>query len=323
MRRSFGSAVRVPAALLSVLLAGSALAQPPSGSRAQAETLIDAAIDLREQGRDEEALVLLLEAEERWPSPRTLAQLGFVHQALGHFEQAHALLVQARSAYDDPWILRNTGVVDRAIERTRAELVALRIQSAAGATVSLDGHVVGTTPLSDLYIAPGHHVVAIEREPGTRVVREVDGRVGTDLVLPVTFPPPSAATATDAPPQSPRDLERPPTASTAPSPLAPADDGSVLDTLGYIAVTTAVVLAITAGIGYSRSAVARDDCRSPYSYECGDVDDWRDWYVVATVALIGSLTFGSAGAILFAFDAADDGPTVAVGLGTLELRARF
>jgi tetratricopeptide (TPR) repeat protein len=79
-----------------------------------ADELIDQGLTMREQGRDEEALALFERAYELEPSAETSAQLGFVHQALGHWQEAHDR-VSAALAINDAWVERHRATLERAL----------------------------------------------------------------------------------------------------------------------------------------------------------------------------------------------------------------
>ena len=55
-------------------------------------------------------------------SPRATAQLGLVHQALGHWELAAPLVKKALATPEDPWIKKNLTPLRDALETIKQHL---------------------------------------------------------------------------------------------------------------------------------------------------------------------------------------------------------
>ncbi|MGE0784625.1 MAG: hypothetical protein AB7S26_02980 [Sandaracinaceae bacterium] len=104
-------------------------------------------VDLREAGRDAEALEHFERMHRASGSARTLAQVGFAEQALGRWGAAAHHLNQATAA-PDAWVAAHGA----AMQQARAEIArhvgnVEVIADRSGVDVELDGVVVGRTPL--------------------------------------------------------------------------------------------------------------------------------------------------------------------------------
>src|SRR6185295_4814823 len=82
-------------------------AHDKEGGSADDEVMLRRGVDLRRQGRDEEALEMFRAAFRLRATPRARAQMGLAGQALGHWVEAEADISAAIGAHDDPWIARN------------------------------------------------------------------------------------------------------------------------------------------------------------------------------------------------------------------------
>ena len=65
----------------------------------------------------------------------------------------------------------------------------------AVAAVSIDGRLVGTTPIEKLTLGPGPHVIRLDREQFLPVVRKVEARAGVKLVVRARLDRPAASTS--------------------------------------------------------------------------------------------------------------------------------
>ncbi len=124
-------------------------------------------------------------------------------------------MLEARAASTGPWVVQNLAVLDRALATVGQHLASLLVSGVVpGAEVSIDGHVVGTTPLAaPIRVAAG--VVSVEvRAAGYAEVRRsvqlvaaTTARESFDLarepaVTPATYVPPTPAAAPLATPQA-------------------------------------------------------------------------------------------------------------------------
>ena len=191
------------------LVVATLLLAPSLKARAESvETLLREGVELRRQGRDDEALELFRRAHAAAPTPRTSAQVALAAQAVGRWVEAEAGLAEALASPDDPWIARNEHALRTALERVQGELGTLTVETpAAGATIRVNGGAVGTAPLeTSLRVKAG--VTTVEVVVGDRVL------AARDVVVPAR----GAITAT-------LDTERvtaatPPPAEPKPAPVS-------------------------------------------------------------------------------------------------------
>lgn len=123
---------------LAIVLLGAA----PATAQSEAASLIDQGLTMREEGRDADALALFERAYELEPSAEASAQLGFVHQALGHWEEADRY-VSAALEMDDAWVERHRSTLVRSRDAIRAHLPADRAPEPRSRDLAGPGAVIG------------------------------------------------------------------------------------------------------------------------------------------------------------------------------------
>ncbi len=113
------------------------------------EALLRRGVELRREGREEEALARFDEAHRHQPSPRTAAQLGLALQALGRWSEADSLLRQALGSPSDSWVQRNRAVLDGAFAVVMQHIGELDLRcDVPDARVSVDGGPEQRLPLA-------------------------------------------------------------------------------------------------------------------------------------------------------------------------------
>ncbi|HXI59121.1 MAG TPA: PEGA domain-containing protein [Polyangia bacterium] len=143
-------------------------------SASDADAAISKGIDLRRQGKNEEALEQFQNAYRLSPSPRAKAQIALAEQAIGRWADAERDLADAMSQTSDPWIARQRTVLTEAMGVIRRHLGALTIKGdPAGAIVELDGEPVGTIPLPERHVTAGEVVVTVRAQGFVSVTRKV------------------------------------------------------------------------------------------------------------------------------------------------------
>lgn len=146
MKRTLATVVM----LIGVAAGQQSSAQTSGESRQQADRHMARGVELRSQGRDEDALPELQRSYDLNPDPRAAAQLGLVHQALGHWLDAEARLREALASDSDAWVRRNRRTLDTAHSVALQRIGVLTLSGApAGAEVVLNGRSVGTLPLRE------------------------------------------------------------------------------------------------------------------------------------------------------------------------------
>lgn len=115
-----------------------------------AESLSKEGLELRRAGRDSEALVKFEKAYGLIATPRNAAQLGLCLQALARWSEADGYLAEAISAVQDPWIQKNRTILKDASETAKSHMGRIEVLgSPEGASVTVNGRVVGTLPLKE------------------------------------------------------------------------------------------------------------------------------------------------------------------------------
>src|SRR6185369_7738395 len=97
----------------------------------------------------------------------------------------------------------------------------LEVRAEPGVTVSIDGQVVGVTPIPQVRVSPGMHQLLLERQGFVPQVHARQARAGEPLVLEAQLAPAPAEAA--APPRA-----APPPAAAAPPEPEPVNMGEVL-----------------------------------------------------------------------------------------------
>jgi PEGA domain len=268
-----------------------------------AEALVTRGLELRVQGKDDQALVLFKRADALAPSPRTRAQVALAEQALGIWVSAEAHLGAALAAKNDPWIEKNRAALSAALDVVKQHVGSLEVLGGApGAEVIVDGAKLGVLPMAapwrievgrrSLEIhAPGYH-------SASRATEIVAGRTTRETIELVREQPsaPGAAAAGGAPP--PRIVVQP-------------DPGSTQRIVGWIGVGTGAALLAAGVIGLvaRQSAISsyNDDVACPgrssalQPTQCQDyVSSANSWRTVSIVGFIGGGVLTVGGIVLVA-----------------------
>jgi hypothetical protein len=150
-------------------------------ARAQddAEALIAKGVELREKGKDEEALALFKKAYAKSPSPRARAQVALAEQALGMWVAAETDLVAALGSESDPWIAKNRAALDGALGVIRRHIGSLEVRGADGAEVLVDGAPVGVaSPGASFRVEAGRRTLEVRSKGHHATTRAVEVPAG-------------------------------------------------------------------------------------------------------------------------------------------------
>jgi hypothetical protein len=218
--------------LLAVTCAGaclagatSARAAGPESAPAESDRLVARALDLRETGRDREALPLLEQAAALDPSPQKRAQLALGQQAMGEWVAAERGLASVLVPPLDRWVARNREPLEVALATVRRQLGWLEIEgNVPGAQVTLNGMIVGTLPLAEAVRIPtgvaSLKVVAPGYAPVARLVQIAAGEHARE-VLSLEREPAVAVPVPAAPPPAPKSAPEPAEAPARARPATP------------------------------------------------------------------------------------------------------
>lgn len=140
---------------LAILFALVLTGAPARADDATADALITRGIELRETGKDDEALVLFRQAYAKSPTSRARAQVALAEQALGLWVNAEADLLGALADTEDPWIAKHRSALDGALAIVRRRLGSLEVRGNEGAEVFLDGVRLGALPATGFRVEAG------------------------------------------------------------------------------------------------------------------------------------------------------------------------
>ncbi len=273
-----------------------------------ANALIEHGLELREHGRDVEALDEFKRAYALAPTPRALTQLGFAEQAVGRWVAADGHLRDALKAPGDPWIASHRGVIEAALAVIARHLGVLDVRGTApGAVVLLDGVNVATLPLREpLRVEAGTRTLEVRAQGYYAISRtvvvspEATTRETVDLV------------AQEAAPAG-QDAHAPPAGDRPSAPAVPVDPtprpGGTQRTLGYVGLATAGVLLASGVIGvverqaeigaYNNDSMCPGLQSATQPAGCaGHVSNASAWANVSIASFIGSAVLAAGGVTL-------------------------
>jgi hypothetical protein len=142
----------------------------------EVDALVQRGIDLRREGKDDEALVVFRDAEMLAPTAvRTRVHLAATHQALGHWLEADKYLRGVLSEKSDAYVERHRGTLESAREYVNHHIGELEVRGGPpGAKVRLNGRELGTLPLSRAVRVPaGTYELEVSHEGYYEVRRPV------------------------------------------------------------------------------------------------------------------------------------------------------
>ena len=282
-----------------------ALATP---EEAEAESLIARGIDLREHGRDDDALAVFKKALAKSPSPRARAQVALAEQALGLWVAAESDLVLALASDSDTWITKNRGALEGALAVVRRHLGSLEVRGTEGAEVMLDGVRLGVLPAGTPFrVEAGRRTLELRAKgfhPSARSIEVPAGGVTRETLSLVALPPEAAVGngTTTGGTGAPRDGER--------------DPGRTQRVMGWAFAGTGAALLVTGGVGM----LVRKGIVDDYNDRCpglgaaqpadcdGKIDSARTWLTVSIITFIAGGVF-TLGGITLALTAPRRGPS--------------
>jgi hypothetical protein len=154
-------------ALAAVGTAAPLRAQGVHTDNPEADKLVTRGIQLRAQGKDNEALEAFRKASEIDPdSVRVQVHLATAYQALGNWLLADEYLSLALSRQNDPFVIRHRQVLDDAKKVIDDNIGRLELEGEPlGAEVRLNGRLVGTLPLTrPVRMTVGSYLLEVQHE---------------------------------------------------------------------------------------------------------------------------------------------------------------
>ncbi len=167
--------------VLSLLSFLGVLAGPALVNAESVDALLRKAVQLRKEGKDQEAFKLFEEAVAVERTPRTVAQLGLSEQALGLWAAAEGHLTEALGSHEgDAWIQKNRPALERSLKTIRAHLGSVEIWGIpSGADVTLNGKLAGKLPATGLVrVEVGHVTYTVHADGYLDATGAVDVRSG-------------------------------------------------------------------------------------------------------------------------------------------------
>jgi hypothetical protein len=158
----------------------------------EAEALINRGIELRERGKDDEALAVFKQALAKSATPRARAQVALAEQALGLWGAAESDLALALASESDAWIAKNRAALEGALAVVRRHLGSLEVRGTEGAEVFLDGVRLGALPATAPFrVEAGKRTLALRAKgfhPTARSIEVPAGGVARETVMLVALP---------------------------------------------------------------------------------------------------------------------------------------
>jgi hypothetical protein len=237
-----------------LLLAPPAWAQTPQ-QRAEAQKKAAEGARLADQGKHADALARFREAYEMFQNPGFLYNMGIAYEALG--DDVEALTMFERFLNDAqkvaPEFIADAVAQGRELKKRLAEIDVRSTQD--GAQVTLDGRVVGQTPLHRLRTKPGSHTVQLSKTGFAAFGKTVSAAPEETVVVEAMMRPLMVTSEAPLPLATTADLQ-----TAAPPPVQPALDlQAALGVHFWVAgvePTPGVSLAPSLGVAYVPWALA-------------------------------------------------------------------
>lgn len=262
----------------------------------EAEAMIAKGVELREKGKDDEALAVFKKAYAKAPTPRARAQVALAEQALGMWVAAEADLAAALAADSDPWITKNRAALEGALGVIRRHVGTLEVRGADGAEVRVDGAVVGIASAGASFrVEAGRRTLEIRSKgshPSTRAIEVPAGGVARETVTLVAVSHDDGGAA--------------PAGGIVRIRESDDDPGRGQRLLGWAFVGTGGALLATGGVGLLiRKGIVDDynaNCPGLGAAQpagCDDkVESARTWLTVSIVSLVAGGVFALGGVAL-------------------------
>jgi len=141
------------------------------------EALIQRGIQLRRNSADEEALAVFLEAERQAPtSVRVLLHVVTAAQSAGKWLLADSYMRKVSLLSDNDYYRRHADAIDVVRRTIAARVGSFQAQGGPdGASVRLDGHLVGTLPMADpAPVESGAYLMEVQKPGYYRLRRSVN-----------------------------------------------------------------------------------------------------------------------------------------------------
>ena len=271
---------------------------PAPTPREQADALIGEGVGLRKEGREAEALEKFRAANEAFPTPRGLGQMGLAAKSLRLYVEAEQYLAAALADTADPWVAQNREALEQARALVASQLASLVVRTnVAGAEVWVNGTRVATLPREEpIRVLAGSVFVEVRAAKHRASSQEAKLPAGSSRELVIELQPERDAETTVEPPKPPS----PPAqqgAATEDAPLRPW----IWTTLafGSASVTAGAILG---GLAISTKSDRDDVCPNEQCPTKRGVDldeDLRTYAIATTVTVAVGATSLAASLALY------------------------
>lgn len=285
----------------------------------RARALLERGADLRERGRNEQALDAFVHANAIESTPRSIAQIGLTHGVLAHWVPAFEHLHQALAADQDPWIRSRWRALEAAMLDVRAHLGFLHFSGTrTGVHVVIGTRDLGPLPI-EAPVAAEPGVVEVEVRVGDQVqyAQRVILEAGETAEVVITDQGAPAAPEPAPLPQAP--IAESPVNQGPPADRAQAS--SVLPVLAWTSIgvgAAGVVTGVIFHVMREHEAGLANDCRTGTG-ACAEgaevhVDRASTDLTLAIVGYAVGSAFVAAGVLALVFSDPDDGDTARASL---------
>lgn len=280
-----------------------------------ADAMIARGLELRREGKPEQALEMFQRAHTLAASPRTFGQMGIVEGTLEHWTDAENHLTAALAVPDDAWVRKNKTLLQSALESVKVHIGQLVFSGTAGATVTVAGKLAGTLPnVPPVRVGAGTVLVTATASGSRQFIQSVTVPAGMQIAVTINLEPIDV---------------RPPAPAAPPAQAAPAPmvnelhphyswrtwTGGGLLAVGAGVMTWGIVWIAVDGNGSSGT------CADASAMNCRPVYDTSTPGWILTAAGAGAAAAG--GYLLYSSQKNGTDMTVSFGSSSVLFRGRF
>ncbi len=229
--------------------------------------------------------------------PRLIYDMAFCAKNRHLYARMRVLLQRYRQEAGASISTEDATVVERALVALEKFVGTVAVSaSVEGATVAVDGEVVGTTPLAvPVVLDPGPHTLVVQKDGYERLERPIDVTAGTKTALAVTLVAQTPATGAPAPAAAAPASTEAPAPEQARGASAGEASGRRWGPLVYsgfgLAAAGVVVGGVTGALAFGKAAAVGDKC---HGTDCPTSVD-GDLHAGLTLATVSTVSFVAAG----------------------------
>lgn len=173
-----GTALALTLAHVPLTHAQPAEASAANSPEARASALIDEGVQLRIDGKEQEAYERFKQAHDTFASPRAAGQLGMVERALRLFLDAERHLHEALAGKKDAWVIKNEAALRKNLDIVERNLGWLQVETnVPDAELVVNGSDTAKLPLKEpLRVVAGASTVEVSAQGYEAAQRDVTVR---------------------------------------------------------------------------------------------------------------------------------------------------